>query len=157
MPTWDIRWQQINDLYFSDQFDCSGNKVRGAEVQKGAFPDGDPASSFHYAENIHSWVFIQTGTSKSSCGPTFIPGTPSKLPMGISAFNNSEKDPDGYNGLRNKGIGGYQGFGKGATGPTFTNGSVVFFSTVRNFQIRRHGTEQWQAGNPGPGQDGDTL
>ena len=156
MPTYDIRWQQIHDIYASAAFDCSGRKVADAYVQQAAFPDANDGKTYHYAENIHSWVFVQTGTTKYKCGPTFIPGEEGKLPLGISAFNNNEKDANSFNGLRNKGIGGYQGFGS-ATAPTFNNVTIVFFSTVRNFQIRRHGTEQWQAGNPGEGQDGDTL
>jgi hypothetical protein len=154
MQAYDISWDQVVDSYSSEAFDCSGRKTRDAEVNGAEFPDS--STNTHYAENVTSWVFVQSGTTKYTCAPTFTPGPQGKLPLGISAFNSTDTDENGFGGLRNKGAGGYQGFGS-ASGPTFETRSIVFFARVRNFKIRRHGTEQWQAGNPGPGQDGDTL
>jgi len=154
MQAYDIRWDQVVDYYSSEAFDCSGNKTRDAEVSAGEFPE--TSTSTHYAENVTSWVFVQIGTSKYTCAPSYSQDKIGKLPIGISAFNINDKDSDGFNGLRNKSIGGFQGFGS-ASAPTFETRSIVFFARVRNFRIRKHGTEEWQAGNPGPGQDGDTL
>jgi hypothetical protein len=154
MQAYDIRWDQVVDSYSSTAFDCSGKKTRDAEVNSAEFPDS--STSTHYAENVTSWVFVQSGTTKYTCAPTFTPGPQGKLPLGISAFNSTDTDENGFGGLRNKGAGGYQGFGS-ASGPTFETRSIVFFARVRNFRIRKHGTQEWQAGNPGPGQDGDTL
>jgi hypothetical protein len=154
MQTYDISWDQVVDSYSSEAFDCSGRKTRDAEVNGAEFPNS--GTSTHYAENVTSWVFVQTGTTKYACAPTYTPGPQGKLPLGISAFNSNDKDPNGFTGLRNKGVGGYQGFGS-ASGPTFETRSIVFFARVRNFRIRKHGTQDWQAGNPGPGQDGDNL
>jgi hypothetical protein len=155
MQAYDIRWDQKHDSYFSASFDCSGKKTKDAYVSTVDFPDS--STTTHSADNVHTWVFVNAGTMKSSCASSYSQGKTGKLPLGITAFNYNQKDPNSFGGLQRIGSGGYQGFGS-ASGPTFENNSVVFIAEVRNFQIRKHGSgDPWQTMDPGKGQDGDVL
>jgi hypothetical protein len=155
MQAYDIKWDQKHDSYFSASSDCSGKKTKDAYVLTVDFPDS--STTTHSADNVHTWVFVGAGTMKSSCGSSYSQGKTGKLPLGITAFNYNQKDPNSFGGLQKIGSGGYQGFGS-VSGPTFENNSVVFIAEVRNFQIRKHGSgDPWQTMDPGKGQDGDVL
>jgi hypothetical protein len=155
MQSYDIRWDQVVDSYFSESFDSTGKKTRDAYVTSTDFPNS--STTTHSADNVNTWVFVGAGSSKYSWSPSFSQGAQGKLPLGISAFNFNQKDPNGFGGLQRVGSGGYQGFGS-ASGPTFENNNTVFIARVSNFQIRRHGSgEPWQPSDPGKGQDGDVL
>lgn len=117
----------------------------------------------YYVENVNTWVYFQTASQTYKYAPLF---RSTKIGTGVGIFGinyneTAEDTEDGpvrttFSGYRLKPGGSYQA-GGGSEGPTNTNGTNVYFSNIRNFQIRLHGSDDWAPSDPGPGQDGDTA
>lgn len=158
MQLYDIRWQAQVDSYSTAYTDQNGNVVRAASSQTPLLDWTD-----YYIEQVNTWVFFQTVSQNYSYSPAY---QVNKIatPVGILGINYNEKqvqDPESsvrsaFNGYKLKPGGSYQ-TGGDTSGPTFENGTNVYFARIRNFQIRPSGTNDWGPAEPGPGLDGDSA
>lgn len=146
-PTYDIFWEQ--------QDTRTDSKTK--DVLVGGWRD-------MYAYDIHTWVFVGSGSQVYIYNPNGYGGYNGQLGLGIVGINYGQRTTKDY-GFNPSGgdvyfarIGGpyYQGVGSSRFGPFYETKTLTYTCAVRNLRIRRHGTDDTPIpADPGRPQNGD--